>query len=67
MLDLDYNEDMNAQADANFVICESSKITEIQVTGEEYSFSYEKFESIFALAKKGVEEIINKQKKIFDK
>ncbi len=67
LLDLDYNEDMHAQADANFVICESGKITEIQVTGEEYSFSYEQFESIFALAKKGVEEIINKQKNIFDK
>ena len=67
LLDLDYNEDMNAQADANFVICESSKITEIQVTGEEYSFSYEQFESIFSLAKKGVAEIINKQKNIFEK
>ena len=63
-LDLDYKEDSAAQVDANFVICESGNITEIQVTGEEYFFTYEQFTQIFALAKKGVAEIIKKQKKI---
>ena len=63
-LDLDYKEDSAAQVDANFVICESGNITEIQVTGEEYFFSYEQFTQIYALAKKGVAEIIKKQKKI---
>ena len=63
-LDLDYKEDSTAQVDANFVICESGKIAEIQVTGEEYFFTYEQFTQIFALAKKGVVEIIKKQKKI---
>ena len=62
-LDLDYKEDSTAQVDANFVICESGKIAEIQVTGEEYFFTYEQFTQIFALAKKGVVEIIKKQKK----
>ena len=51
-LDLDYEEDSEAQADANFVISESGKISEIQVTGEEYFFSYEQFNSMFDLAKK---------------
>ena len=51
-LDLDYQEDSTAQVDANFVICESGKIAEIQVTGEEYFFTYEQFTQIFALAKK---------------
>ena len=54
-LDLDYEEDSEAQADANFVISESGKISEIQVTGEEYFFSYEQFNSMFDLAKKGVQ------------
>ena len=63
-LDLDYQEDSTAQVDANFVICESGKIAEIQVTGEEYFFTYEQFTQIFSLAKKGVAEIIKKQKKI---
>ena len=64
-LDLDYNEDSLAQVDANFVICESGKIAEIQVTGEEYFFSDEQFQLIFNLAKKGVPEIIQKQKEVF--
>ena len=64
ILDLDYKEDSTAQVDANFVICKSGKIAEIQVTGEEYFFTYEQFTQIFALAKKGVAEIIKKQKEI---
>ena len=64
-LDLDYNEDSLAQVDANFIICESGKIAEIQVTGEEYFFSDEQFQLIFNLAKKAVPEIIQKQKEVF--
>ena len=64
-LDLDYNEDSLAQVDANFIICESGKIAEIQATGEEYFFSDEQFQLIFNLAKKGVPEIIQKQKEVF--
>ena len=63
-LDLDYQEDSAAEVDANFVICESGKIAEIQVTGEEYFFSEEQFEEIFKLAKTGIKEILNKQKEV---
>ena len=61
-LDLDYKEDSTAQVDANFVICESGNIAEIQSTGEEYFFSYNQFNSLFELANKGISEIIKKQK-----
>ena len=61
---MDYVEDSSAQVDANFVICESGKIAEIQSTGEEYFFSREQFNSLFELAHKGVEEIIKKQKEV---
>ena len=64
-LDLDYDEDSLAQVDANFIICESGKIAEIQVTGEEYFFSDKQFQLIFNLAKKSVPEIIQKQKEVF--
>ena len=47
VLDLDYKEDSLAQVDANFVICGNGKISEIQVTGEEYSFSAEQYNDIF--------------------
>jgi ribonuclease PH len=63
-LDLDYNEDSNAQVDANFVICESGKISEIQSTGEEYFFSRDQFNALFDLASHGIKEIITKQKKV---
>jgi len=61
-LDLDYEEDFKADVDANFVICESGKIAEIQVTGEEYFFTDDQFNEMFNLAKKGVSTIIQKQK-----
>ena len=63
-LDLDYQEDSAAEVDANFVVCESGKISEIQVTGEEYFFSEEEFNEIFKLAKEGIKKIIKKQKEI---
>jgi len=66
-LDLNYQEDSEAQVDANFVISENGKISEIQVTGEEYFFTSEQFQSMFNLAKKGVAEIIKKQKTLLSK
>ena len=62
ILDLDYKEDSEAQVDANFVICDSDEISEIQVTGEEFFFNDKQFAEMFSLAKIGVKEIITKQK-----
>ena len=62
VLDLDYNEDSEAQVDANFVICDSNEISEIQVTGEEFFFNDNQFTEMFSLAKIGIKEIITKQK-----
>ena len=62
ILDLDYKEDSEAQVDANFVICDSDEISEIQVTGEEFFFNDKQFTEMFSLAKIGVKEIISKQK-----
>ena len=66
ILDLDYNEDSAAQVDANFVICDSDEISEIQVTGEEFFFNDSQFEEMFSLAKAGVKEIILKQKEALE-
>ncbi len=62
-VDLDYNEDSAAEVDANFVICDNGKISEIQATGEEYFFSESQYEEMFKLAKHGIENIIINQKK----
>ena len=64
LLDLDYEEDSSAEVDANFIICESGKIAEIQATGEEYFFSNEQFQQIFNMSKKGIAIIIQKQKEV---
>ncbi len=64
LLDLDYKEDSMAQVDANFVICDNGDIAEIQVTGEEYFFTNDQFSNIFGLAKLGIKEIIESQKKV---
>ena len=66
LLDLDYNEDSMAEVDANFVICNSGEISEIQVTGEEYFFSDNQYNDLFGLAQKGIKEIINHQKKVLE-
>jgi len=66
-LDLNYDEDSAAQVDANFVICDNEKLSEIQVTGEEYLFSEEQYQEMFKLAKTGIKEIISKQKDVLSK
>ena len=62
VLDLDYEEDSTAQVDANFVICDTGEISEIQITGEEFFFNDEQFNSMFNLGKLGVKKIIELQK-----
>ncbi len=57
VLDLDYEEDSNAEADANFVLTGKGAIVEIQATGEKRGFSEAEFEALFALARKGIGEL----------
>ncbi len=62
VLDLDYAEDSNAQADANFVLTGNGGIVEIQGTAEEDPFSREQFNNLMALAEKGIGELTELQK-----
>jgi len=62
VLDLDYEEDSNAEADANFVLTGAGDIVEIQATGEKRGFSQAEFEALFGLARKGIGELIELQK-----
>ena len=67
VLDVDYIEDSNAQADLNFVLTESGKIVEIQGTAEGAPFDDEQFGAMYALAKKGIAELVEKQKQALGK
>ena len=62
MLDLDYLEDSNADADANFVMTGSGGIVEVQGTAETTPFTQEKFDELMVLAKKGIGELVQLQK-----
>jgi len=63
VLDLDYDEDSNAGADANFVLTGSGGIVEIQGTAEDEPFSAGQFNDLMDLARKGVDELVAAQKK----
>jgi ribonuclease PH len=62
VLDLDYEEDSNAEADANFVLTGKGDIVEIQATGEKRGFSQGEFEALFSLARKGIGELCEIQR-----
>lgn len=62
VLDLDYPEDSNAQADSNFVLTGGLGVVEIQGTAEEKPFSRNEFNALLDLAEKGVSELVELQK-----
>jgi ribonuclease PH len=62
VLDLDYEEDSDAEADANFVLTGAGQIVEIQATGEKRGFSREEFEQLFSLARGGIADLVEMQK-----
>ena len=57
VLDLDYPEDSDADADANFVLTDSGAIVEVQGTAEHEPFSETAFLELMRLARKGVTEL----------
>jgi ribonuclease PH len=62
VLDLDYAEDSNADADANFVLTGNGQICEIQATAEESLFSQDSFNQLLVLAQKGIGELSEMQR-----
>ncbi|WP_299444039.1 ribonuclease PH [uncultured Rhodospira sp.] len=61
VLDLDYAEDSEAQADANFVMTESGGIVEIQGTAETTPFAEAEFLALLALAQAGIADLCRMQ------
>jgi ribonuclease PH len=62
VLDLDYEEDSNAEADSNFVLTGKGDIVEVQATGEKRGFSQAEFEALFSLARKGIVDLCELQR-----
>lgn len=63
VLDLDYEEDSNAETDMNFVMTEAGKFIEIQGTAEGQAFTAEQLLAMTKLADKGIRELIGYQRK----
>jgi len=65
MLDLNYHEDSKAEIDMNVVMNSDCEFIEIQGTAEKGSFSKKILDGILDLAKKGIEEIVGVERKLF--
>ena len=64
IMDLNYNEDSQADTDMNIVMTEDSEFIEIQGTAENGSFSSDQLALMLNYAKKGIKEITLYQKKL---
>ncbi|QQR66588.1 MAG: ribonuclease PH [Candidatus Brocadia sp.] len=66
LLDLCYAEDAAAQVDMNVVMTGDGNFIELQGTGEEYAFDDEQLAAMLRMAKKGISEIVEIQKKALE-
>ena len=64
LLDLDYAEDSNAEVDMNVVMTGSGELVEIQATAEGQTFTLERMNELIAVARGGIEKLLEVQKDI---
>ncbi|HUF88297.1 MAG TPA: ribonuclease PH [Thermohalobaculum sp.] len=63
VLDLDYPEDSDAEADANFVVTGAGGLVEVQASAEAGPFDEAQFIEMLHLARKGIAELVEAQKR----
>ena len=63
LMDLDYEEDSQADVDSNYVMNDKGDIIELQLTGEQTTCSEEEFMKMLRHSKSSIAEIITLQKK----
>jgi len=63
VLDLDYDEDSNAETDMNVVMNGDGHFIEMQGTAEGHPFSTDELNEMLALAQKGITELFEMQTK----
>jgi len=66
ILDLDYAEDSNAETDMNVVMNDAEAFIEVQGTAEGHAFRMDELQAMLDLARKGIAELIEKQKAILE-
>jgi len=63
-LDLNYEEDSKAGVDMNVVATDKGRFVELQGTGESATFTEEEMTALMGLAKKGIGELVQKQREV---
>ncbi len=66
VLDLDYDEDSNAETDMNVVMNHEAAFIEVQGTAEGHAFNKSELDAMLALAQKGISELIHIQQKALE-
>ena len=61
VLDLDYDEDSQAETDMNVVMNDAGRFVEVQGTAEGHAFDRTEFDALLGLAAKGIDEILQAQ------
>ncbi|MEG9490244.1 ribonuclease PH [Mannheimia indoligenes] len=61
--DLEYVEDSNAETDMNVVMVEDGRLVEVQGTAEGEPFSHEELLTLLDLAKQGIAQLVDAQRK----
>ncbi|MDX1515475.1 MAG: ribonuclease PH, partial [Woeseiaceae bacterium] len=61
VLDLDYDEDSEAETDMNVVMNEAGRFIEVQGTAEGHAFSDDEFAAMLGLARDGIAVIVDSQ------
>ena len=61
--DLEYVEDSNAETDMNVVMVEDGRLVEVQGTAEGEPFSHEELLTLLDLAKQGINQLVDAQRK----
>jgi len=61
VLDLDYDEDSQAETDMNIVMNDAGRFVEVQGTAEGHAFDRDEFNALLELATKGIDEILTAQ------
>jgi ribonuclease PH len=66
LLDLNYEEDRNAEVDCNVIMTGDGRLVEIQSAGEEATFSKEQLAQMMDLAEGGIQQLFHMQKTFLD-
>jgi ribonuclease PH len=66
VLDLDYDEDSEAETDMNIVMNDAGRFIEVQGTAEGHAFTDDEFKAMLDLARNGIAQIVDAQIEAID-